>query len=91
MSSIKIELPESLGIEPQDFLLAAASKLSETGKISSGQGASIVGVSKRTFLELLEVYGVSLFNTSESIWMMMLKMRAIMLAKIYKISRIVTQ
>jgi predicted HTH domain antitoxin len=66
MSSIKIELPESLGIEPQDFLLAAASKLYETGKISSGQGASIVGVSKRTFLELLEVYGVSLFNISES-------------------------
>ena len=66
MSTIKIELPESLGIEPQDFLLAAASKLYENGKITSGQGASIIGVSKRTFLELLEVNGVSLFNISES-------------------------
>ncbi|MGY6523730.1 MAG: UPF0175 family protein [Mongoliitalea sp.] len=66
MSTIKIELPDGLGVEPQEFLLAAASKLYETGKITSGQGASMLGVSKRTFLELLNLYGVSVFNISES-------------------------
>lgn len=41
-----------------------AVKLFEDGKLSSGQAAEIVGVSKRTFIELLGKYNVSVFGYS---------------------------
>jgi len=34
----------------------------EKGKLSLGQAANIVGLSKRTFAELLAHYNVSIFN-----------------------------
>lgn len=39
-----------------------AAKLFEDGKLTSGQAAVLVGVSKRVFIELLAKYNVSLFN-----------------------------
>ncbi|MCG8385963.1 MAG: UPF0175 family protein [Cytophagales bacterium] len=39
-----------------------ASKLYEEGKLSLGQAAELVGLTKRTFSELLGKYNVSLFN-----------------------------
>ena len=39
-----------------------ASKLYEQGKLSLGQAAELVGLSKRTFAELLGKYNVSIFN-----------------------------
>lgn len=39
-----------------------ASKLFEEGKLSSGQAAEIVDISKRSFVELLGKYNVSLFG-----------------------------
>jgi predicted HTH domain antitoxin len=41
-------------------------KLYEDAKLSSGQAAQIVGLSKRAFIEMLGKYGVSLFSTSIS-------------------------
>ncbi len=41
-----------------------ASKLYEMGKLSLGQAAELAGYSKRTFMELLANYGVSIFNYS---------------------------
>lgn len=41
-----------------------ASKLYEDGKLSAGQAAKVAGLSKRTFIELLGKYGVSIFSTS---------------------------
>jgi predicted HTH domain antitoxin len=38
--------------------------LYEDGKLSSGQAAEIAGLSKRTFIELLGRYGVSVFSNS---------------------------
>jgi predicted HTH domain antitoxin len=43
-----------------------ASKLYEDGILSSGQAAKMVGLSKRTFIELLGKYGVSVFSSSLS-------------------------
>jgi predicted HTH domain antitoxin len=45
--------------------LEFASKLFEEGIITSGQGAEIVGISRRAFIELLGKYGVSAFQTDE--------------------------
>jgi len=39
-----------------------ASKLFEEGKLSSGQAAELVGITKRSFVELLGRYNVSLFG-----------------------------
>ena len=39
-----------------------ASKLYELGKIPLGQGAEIAGLSKRSFMEHLYQYGVSVIN-----------------------------
>ncbi|MGB3780267.1 MAG: UPF0175 family protein [Tunicatimonas sp.] len=39
-----------------------ATKLFEDGKLSSGQAAEMVGLSKKTFIELLGKYDVSVFG-----------------------------
>lgn len=36
----------------------------EDGLLSAGQAAALAGVSKRTFIELMGKYGVSVFSTS---------------------------
>lgn len=43
-----------------------ASKLYEKGKLSLGQAAELAGYSKRTFMELLKDYDVSIFNYPSS-------------------------
>ncbi len=42
--------------------MLVATKLYEQGKLSLGQAAELVGLSKRTFAELLGKYNVSIFN-----------------------------
>ena len=41
-----------------------AAKLYEQGKLTLGQSAKVAGLSKRAFIEILGVYGVSVFSTS---------------------------
>lgn len=62
MNSITLNLPEHLKMSDFDVKMMIASKLFEEGKISSGQAAEIVGISKRAFVELLGKYNVSLFG-----------------------------
>lgn len=60
--SIQIDLPEDLKLSQFEVSAFLAVKLFEEGLISSGQGAEIVGVSKRDFIELLGKYKVSIFQ-----------------------------
>ena len=62
MSTITINVPAHLKMNAFDVSMLLATKLFEDGKISSGQGAEMVGISKRTFVELLGKYGVSVFG-----------------------------
>jgi len=63
MKTLTLQIPDNLdGKEAQTFL---AAKLYEKGSLSLGQAAELAGYSKRTFIELLENYEVSLFNYSE--------------------------
>jgi predicted HTH domain antitoxin len=64
MKTITLRVPESLELSEHDYLMALASKLYEDGRLSSGQAAEIVGISKRTFIETIGNYGVSLFSNS---------------------------
>ncbi|THH36390.1 UPF0175 family protein [Neolewinella litorea] len=60
-----VELPVDLTATDFDLKMLFASKLFEEGMITSGQGARMVGISRRSFVELLGRYGVSAFQTEE--------------------------
>jgi len=62
MQTLKIQLPDFVYTDIKEITFIIASKLYEQGKISSGQAAEMVGISKRTFIELLGNYDISLFN-----------------------------
>ncbi|MEK6478453.1 UPF0175 family protein [Catalinimonas sp. 4WD22] len=64
MSVVSVNIPDHLQIDDFEVKMIVASKLFEEGKLSSGQAAEIVGLSKRTFIELLGKYGVSVFAYS---------------------------
>jgi predicted HTH domain antitoxin len=64
MTTLTLEIPDSLGDFKQDTIRFIAAKLYESGKLSSGQAADMAGLSKRTFAELLKDYDVSYINYS---------------------------
>ena len=59
-------MPDSLDLKDYDFSMIIAAKLYEDGKLSSGQAAQMAGLTKRTFIELIGRYGVSVFSDSIS-------------------------
>ena len=59
---VELTLPKSLDISDFEVKMIVASRLYETGKLSAGQAAEIVGISKRAFLEVLGDFGVSVFG-----------------------------
>lgn len=65
MSLIKLNIPDTLNLKNFDFSIYLASKMYQDGLVTAGQAAEIVGVSKRTFIEILGKYGVSLFSSSK--------------------------
>jgi predicted HTH domain antitoxin len=62
MRRLEINVPDDLDMSDYDFAMIIASKLYEEAKLSAGQAAELVGLSKRTFLELLGKYGVSIIS-----------------------------
>ena len=73
MKAIQIELPDeiflSLKETPEELAreirMAAAAKLYELRKLSSGRAAELAGVSRISFLQALARYGVSIFDLTE--------------------------
>jgi predicted HTH domain antitoxin len=66
MRTIQLQLPDDIDLKDYELSMIIAAKLYEEGKLSSGQAAKIAGLSKRTFIELLGRYGVSVFSSSLS-------------------------
>lgn len=64
MSTVIINIPESVNLKAFDFTIYVAAKMYEDSLITSGQAAEMVGLSKRAFIEVIGKYGVSLFNNS---------------------------
>jgi predicted HTH domain antitoxin len=64
--TIELTLPKNVDVSDFEVKMIVASKLYELGKLSSGQAAELAGLSKRTFLELLGKYNVSVFGYDES-------------------------
>jgi predicted HTH domain antitoxin len=73
MSTIQIEIPDELLLSlketpeefSQGFCMAAAAKLYEMHKISSGRAAQLAGISRVQFLATVGKYGVSVFDLTE--------------------------
>ncbi len=64
MRTIELNIPDSLEKNDNELIMIIASKLYEDGTLSAGQAAKVAGLSKRTFIELLGKYGVSVFSNS---------------------------
>ena len=62
MRTLQINIPDNLDLDDREITMLVASKLYGQGKLSLGQAAELVGLTKRTFAELLGQYGVSIFN-----------------------------
>jgi predicted HTH domain antitoxin len=63
MKTLTVQIPDNLDEKEATMLLAA--KLYEKGSLSLGQAADLAGHTKRSFMELLGNYDVSVFNYSE--------------------------
>lgn len=64
MKALTINLPESLDLEEFEIKMLLAGQLYERGKVSVGQAADIVGISKKSFIEIMGRFGFSLFGDS---------------------------
>lgn len=62
MKTVTLNLPDSLEMDSKEVAMLVAARLYDQGKLSLGQAAEMVGLSKRTFAELLGKYNVSIFN-----------------------------
>ncbi len=62
MKTLTIKIPDSLDLDSKEAAMIIATRLYESGKLSLGQAAELVGLSKRAFAELLGRYDVSIFN-----------------------------
>jgi predicted HTH domain antitoxin len=62
MRTITLTIPDTFDLSEKEISMLVASKLYEQGKLSLGQAAELVGMTKRTFAEMLGQYNVSIFN-----------------------------
>jgi len=62
MSTLTIQLPDSVEIERSDLLRMIAARLYERGVLSLGRAAEVADMSKWAFAEILPDYGVSVIN-----------------------------
>jgi len=65
MKTITLTIPDSLNLNEKETKTFLAAKLYEKGSLSLGQAADLAGYSKRTFMELLGNYDVSIFNLTK--------------------------
>jgi predicted HTH domain antitoxin len=64
MKTLTIQIPDTVDFNHQEALMAIACGLYGKGRLSLGQAATLVGLTKQAFMEILGEYGVSVFNYS---------------------------
>jgi predicted HTH domain antitoxin len=62
MKTVTFHIPDMVDLDDKEIAMLVASRLYEKGKLSLGQAAELVGLTKSTFAELLSRYDVSIFN-----------------------------
>lgn len=62
MKTLTLNIPDNIELDDHEVAMLVATRLYEQGKLSLGEAAELVGLTKRTFAELLGRYDVSIFN-----------------------------
>lgn len=62
MRTLTINIPDNFDLNDREAKMILASKLYEKGRLSLGQAAEFVGLSKQAFMEILGDYDVSIIN-----------------------------
>ena len=62
MKSITLNIPDKINVTPFEVSMIVAVKLYDDGRLTSGQAAELAGLTKRTFLEILGKYNISVFG-----------------------------
>jgi predicted HTH domain antitoxin len=62
MKTLVLNIPDTVDLDDKEALMAIASRLYEKGKLTLGQAAEMAGLTKRSFMQSLGQYGVSVFN-----------------------------
>lgn len=62
MKVLTVNIPDNIDLDNLQLAILIASKLYEQGKLSIGQAADLAGLSKKSFIEMLEINDVSIFN-----------------------------
>jgi predicted HTH domain antitoxin len=63
--TLQFEIPEMIDLETIELKMIMAGELYKRGKMSLGQAAKLVGISKSTFIETMGNYGYSVFGSNE--------------------------
>lgn len=66
MKTLTLNVPDNLDVDSKELIILFAATLYEKGKLSLGQAADVAGLTKRTFMELLGNYNISVFNFPSS-------------------------
>ena len=64
MKTMTLEVPENIKLSESEIKFYLAAKMYQDGILSSGQAAEMIGISKRSFIERLGQYDVSVFSES---------------------------
>ncbi len=64
MRNMTVTIPETVDAEEWEVKMMLAAMLYQQGKATGGEAAEIAGMTKRTFLEMLGKFGVSVFSDS---------------------------
>jgi predicted HTH domain antitoxin len=62
MKTLTLNIPDTVDLNEKEAKTMLAANLYEVGKLSLGQAAELAGYTKKTFMELLANFNVSVFN-----------------------------
>lgn len=62
MRTLELNIPDTVDFDDKEARMTIAARMYQKGKLSLGQAAELVGLSKRAFMEMLNDYEVSVFN-----------------------------
>jgi predicted HTH domain antitoxin len=64
MKTLTLDIPDSVDLTEHEVKMLLAGKLYEQGKLTLGQAAQLVGLTKRAFIEVMGKYGFSVVSDS---------------------------
>jgi len=62
MTTITLQVPDQIELDPKEIIKFLSAKLYDAGRLTLGQAAELAGYSKAAFAEIIGDYNVSLIN-----------------------------